>query len=112
MTYNSHGGGYTHGQITSERRGQEKKLPSPLLVRLDEESKALLAQAAGLRRISVSDYVRTVPVSRARKEVLASREQTISLTPEEQLAFWTALSETLKLTPSQKRLAGVSRGES
>jgi uncharacterized protein (DUF1778 family) len=85
--------------------------PSPLMVRLDEESKALLAQAAGLRRISVSDYVRAVTVAQARKEVLASREQTISLTPEEQLAFWTALSEPPKLTPAQKGLAKVMRGE-
>jgi uncharacterized protein (DUF1778 family) len=82
------------------------------MVRLDEESKTLLSQAAGLRRISVSDYVRTVTVAQARKEVLASREQIISLTPEEQLAFWTALSETPKLTPAQKRLAKVMRGES
>jgi len=85
---------------------------SPLMVRLDEESKTLLAQAADLRRISVSDYVRTVTVAQARKEVLASREQTISLTPEEQLAFWTALSETPKLTAAQKRLSKIMRGES
>src|ERR1700722_20469964 len=84
---------------------------SPLMVRLDEESKSLLARAAELRRISVSDYVRTVTVAQARKEVLASREQTISLTPEEQLAFWTALSEAPKLTPAQKRLGEVMRGE-
>jgi len=98
----------------SRPNGRAKKAssPGPLMVHLDEESKALLAQAAGLRRISVSDYVRTVTVSQARKEVLASREQTISLTPEEQMAFWTALSETPKLTVTQQRLAGVMRGES
>jgi uncharacterized protein (DUF1778 family) len=96
----------------STDRPKKAAPPSPLRVPLDEESKELLAQAAGLRRMSVSDYVRTVTVAQARKEVLASREHTISLTPEGQLAFWTALSETPKLTPAQKRLGKVMRGES
>ena len=64
---------------------------SPLMVRLDQDSKDLLARAAELRRISVSDYVRQVTVSQARKEVGAAGEQTISMTPDEQLAFWIAL---------------------
>jgi uncharacterized protein (DUF1778 family) len=63
-----------------------------LMVRLDAESKRSLAEAARLRGISVSDYVRTVTVSQARREVLAARQQTLALTPEEQLALWTALS--------------------
>jgi uncharacterized protein (DUF1778 family) len=91
-------------------RTRKPGAPSPLIVRLDEESKSLLSQAAALRRISVSDYVRTVTISQARKEVLASREQTISLTPEEQLAFWNALNETPRLTPTQQRLGEVMRG--
>jgi uncharacterized protein (DUF1778 family) len=81
------------------------------MVRLDDESKQYLAQAAQLRRISVSDYVRTVTVAQARKEVRAAREQTISLTPEEQLAFWSALSETPRLTDAQRQLGAVMRGE-
>ena len=85
---------------------------SPLRVRLDAESKAILAQAAKLRRISVSDYVRAVTITQARKEVLAAREQVISLTPEEQLAFWNALSETPELTEAQRRLGATMRGES
>jgi uncharacterized protein (DUF1778 family) len=60
---------------------------SPLRVRLDAESKAYLVAAARLRGISVSDYVRLVVVPQAQKEVHAAREQTIALTPEEQLAF-------------------------
>src|SRR5262249_14880857 len=86
--------------------------PSPLMVRLDEESKEVLARAAELRRISVSDYVRAVTVAQARREVLAAREQSISLTPEEQLAFWNALNETPKLTAAQRRLGALMRGES
>ena len=89
--------------MAKSRPGKQPKKPAPLMVRLDEESRDYLARAADLRRVSVSDYVRTVTVAQARKEVLASREQTIALTPEEQLAFWTALSEAPKLTPAQKR---------
>jgi uncharacterized protein (DUF1778 family) len=81
------------------------------MVRLDAESKAFLAAAAELRRVSVSDYVRTVTVSQARKEVLAAREQVVVLTPEEQLAFWNALNEVPKLTPAQRRLGAIMRGE-
>ena len=85
---------------------------SPLMVRLDEKSKAYLVQAAKLRRISLSDYVRAVTVAQARREVLAAREQTIAMTAEEQQAFWNALHEPPKLTPAQRRLGSVMRGES
>jgi uncharacterized protein (DUF1778 family) len=84
---------------------------SPLMVRLDEESKDVLFRAAGLRRISVSDYVRQVTVAQARKEIGAAAGQTIALTPSEQLAFWTALSRPAKLTAAQKKLGKLMRGE-
>lgn len=84
---------------------------SPLMVRLDEEGKRLLARAAELRRISVSDYVRTVTLAQARREVASAREQTIALSPEEQLAFWQALEAPAKPTPAQKRLGALMRGE-
>lgn len=82
-----------------------------LVVRLDEESKRFLTRAAELRRISVSDYVREVTVAQARREVHAAQEQTIALMPEEQLAFWTALNETPRLTEAQKRLGSMMRGQ-
>jgi len=75
-----------------------------LTVRLDKESRQCLAEAALLRKVSVSDYVRTVAVAQARREVQAAREQVIALTAEEQLAFWNALNESPKLTASQRRL--------
>ena len=56
--------------------------------------------------------VATVTVAQARREVLAAREQNISLTPEEQLAFWTVLNQASRLTDSQRRLGSVMRGES
>jgi uncharacterized protein (DUF1778 family) len=82
------------------------------MVRLDDQSKAYLAQAAGLRQISLSDYVRAVTVAQARREVLAAREQTLALTPEEQRAFWNALNEAPTLTDAQRLLGAVMRGES
>jgi uncharacterized protein (DUF1778 family) len=99
---------------TSRSSGRSNKPQnlSPLMVRLDAESKAYLARAAELRRISVSDYVRTVTVAQARREVLAAGEQTLVLTPEEQLAFWSALNETPTLTEAQKRMGAMMRGES
>lgn len=84
---------------------------SPLMVRLDHASKHALMGAAELRRISVSDYVRTVTVPQARREVAGALEQTIVLSPEEQLAFWQALQAPVQLTPAQKRLGRLMRGE-
>jgi uncharacterized protein (DUF1778 family) len=85
--------------------------PSPLMIRLDAQSKRYLLQAAALRRISVNDYVRTVSVAQARREVEAAREQTVALTPEEQLALWNTLNEPVRLTKAQRRLAALMRGE-
>ncbi len=90
---------------------KKARASSPLMVRLDAESKAFLTQAAELRQISISDYVRTVTMAQARKEVRAAREQTLSLTAEEQLAFWKALSETPRLTEKQRQLGALMRGE-
>jgi uncharacterized protein (DUF1778 family) len=83
---------------------------SPLMVRLDEDSKKALSQAAELRQISVSDYVRTVTVAQAKREVLSAQSQSIALSPDEQLAFWQALQEPVRLTASQRRLGALMRG--
>jgi uncharacterized protein (DUF1778 family) len=99
-------------QSRSLRKTQATRAASPLMVRLDEESKRCLADAAGLRGISVSDYVRTVTVSQAQREVRAAGEQTIAMTPDEQLRFWNALDQTPKLTPAQRRLGAIMRGRS
>jgi uncharacterized protein (DUF1778 family) len=84
---------------------------SPLMVRLDEESKQCLVQAAELRHISVSDYVRTVTIPQAKREVRAAQENVITMTSEEQQAFWTALGKVPRLTAAQRRLGSLMRGE-
>ncbi len=91
--------------------GAKKPNSSSLMVRLDEQSKTYLSQAAELRHISVSDYVRTVTVAQAIKEVKAAREQTISLTAEEQLEFWLALEAKPVLSKAQKRLGAEMRAK-
>lgn len=95
----------------SSNGGKRPRGQNSLMVRLDKDSKACLAKAAELRRISISDYVRTVTVAQARREVLAAREQTITLTPAEQLAFWEALNEVPKLTAAQHRLGKLMRSK-
>jgi len=96
---------------TSNPRKKPARPASPLIVRLDEESKACLTRAAQLRRVSVSDYVRTVTVAQARKEVAAAGQQTIALTPDKQLEFWIALQQPVRRTAAQKKLGAIMRGE-
>lgn len=95
----------------SNHPAKKASTPSSLMVRLDEDSKSVLVRAAQLRRVSVSDYVRTVTVAQARKEVQAAGEQTLAMTPEEQLAFWTALDREAPLTEPQKKLGRLMRSE-
>jgi uncharacterized protein (DUF1778 family) len=95
----------------TKRTAETAAKASPLMVRLDAESKKALTAAAELRRISVSDYVRTVTVAQARREVASARDQTILLSPDEQLTFWQALQAPPKLTPAQKRLGALMRGQ-
>jgi uncharacterized protein (DUF1778 family) len=95
----------------SSSRGRPGKATSSssLVVRLDKESKEFLTSAAKLRGISISDYVREVTVAQARREVRAAEEQIITLSPEAQLAFWTALNEVPRLTEAQKQLGALMR---
>jgi uncharacterized protein (DUF1778 family) len=82
-----------------------------LMVRLDPDSKTFVARAAELRHVSVSDYVRSVVVAQARREIQAAEERVITLTPAEQLEFWQALQEPTVLTPAQRALGALIRGE-
>lgn len=96
------------------RPGGQDQMPktSSLMVRLDEQSKTMLTAAAELRRISVSDYVRSVVVGQAERELAAAESHTIAMTPDEQLEFWNALSKPPKLTKAQKDLGAMMRGDS
>lgn len=86
-------------------------LREQVLVRLDQPSKECLTKAAALRRISVSDYVRQITVTQARREVQEAEQNTIALTTDEQLAFWNAIHEATRVTSAQKKLGAIMRGE-
>jgi len=102
---------YNYETVTLWIGEETMQKSSSLMVRLDEESKALLASAAELRKVSVSDYVRSIVVGQARRELAAAGTNVISMTPEEQLEFWHALSKPPKLTKAQKQLGKTMRGE-
>jgi uncharacterized protein (DUF1778 family) len=80
-----------------------------LMVRLDPDSKTFVARAAELRHVSVSDYVRSVVVAQARREILAAEQQVITLTPTEQQEFWQALQAPTALTAAQQELGALMR---
>jgi uncharacterized protein (DUF1778 family) len=90
------------------------KKPAPkaanLMVRVDSASKGVVARAARLRGVSTSDYVREIVVAQARREVEEARSRTLLLSPEEQLAFFRALSEHVTLTKRQRELSRLMRG--
>jgi uncharacterized protein (DUF1778 family) len=88
-----------------------KSATSTLMVRLDADCKTVITQAARLRRTSLSDYVRTITLAQARREVESASNQTIALSPDEQLEFWQALQAPPKLTPAQKRVGAIMRGK-
>ncbi|HBE69218.1 MAG TPA: hypothetical protein DDW52_13800 [Planctomycetaceae bacterium] len=82
-----------------------------LMVRLDQDSKDLLTAAAELRSISVSDYVRSVTVGQAAREIAAANENTIAMSADEQLEFWNALNQPAQVSPAQRELGKLMRGE-
>jgi uncharacterized protein (DUF1778 family) len=81
------------------------------MVRVDPPSKSVIARAARLRGVSASDYVRTVIVAQARREVDEARTRTITLTPDEQLAFWQALQDPAPPTSRQRSLGRIMQGK-
>lgn len=97
---------------SKSKKPANQRKTGTLIVRLDEESKSILTEAAKLRQISVSDYVRTITVPQAKKELASIKYQTIALTADEQLAFWQALQVPPKVTESQRELGRLMRGQS
>lgn len=99
-------------------------VPSSLPVLLDDASKAVLARAAELRGISFGEYVWTVTVAQAQREVLAAEAKgeagvrledltasptSIKMSPEGMAAFLHALENPRPLTPAQKELGRLMR---
>lgn len=96
-------------QATRQRSTQTKS--TALLVRLDRPSKRAIAEAAHLRGVSTSDYVRSVVATQARRDLQEASTRTIVLSAQDQLAFWNALHEPVALTERQRKLGKIMRGE-
>ena len=95
------------------KRAMKKSAPknAAVMIRLDVKSKQILSKAAKMRGVSVSDFVREITVSQARRELEAAGENVLRLSPDEQLRFWNALHEPVALTANQRRLAKMMQGK-
>ncbi|MCP4675514.1 MAG: DUF1778 domain-containing protein [Deltaproteobacteria bacterium] len=82
-----------------------------LQARLDPQSKRIVEQAAKLRHVGLSDYIRLVLVPTARKEVLQAKQQVLQMTADEQERFWLALQASAKPTKAQRKLGKLMRGD-
>lgn len=82
-----------------------------LQARLDPESKQAIVEAAKLRHVGLSDYIRLVLVPTAKKEVEQAKSQVIQMTADEQERFWNALQTPAKPTKAQQKLGKMMRGE-
>ena len=104
---------YRLAQFTSAMNAAAHPKPKSvnLMVRLDPAGKAVIERAAARRHLSTSDYLRTVVVAQADKELRQAQENTIALTPSEQEAFWSALQADVGLTPKQRNLGRLMRGD-
>jgi uncharacterized protein (DUF1778 family) len=89
-----------------------KTATTTLQTRLDPKSKQTIAQAAKLRQVGLSDYVRLVLVSTAKREIEQAKNHVLQMTADEQERFWTALQATVKLTKNQHKLGKVMQGDS
>jgi len=89
-----------------------KTATTTLQTRLDPKSKQTIAQAAKLRHVGLSDYVRLVLVSTAKREVEQAKNQVLQMTAAEQERFWMALQAPVKLTKDQRKLGKIMQGDS
>jgi uncharacterized protein (DUF1778 family) len=87
------------------------KATRTLQARLDPESKRVVEEAAKLRHVGLSDYIRLVLVPTARREVEQAKQQVLQMTPEEQERFWLALQAPVKPTDAQRKLGKLMRGD-
>jgi len=80
-----------------------------LLVRLDQDDKALVQRAAAVRELSLSDYVRSRMVPLARQDIAESDTGVLSLPREDQIVFWQALQHPPAINPAQRELGDLVR---
>jgi uncharacterized protein (DUF1778 family) len=81
-----------------------------LQVRLDPANKNTIIEAAKLRNVGISDYIRLVLVPAAKREVELAKIQVIQMTADEQERFWQALQFTANPTDKQIELGKIMQG--
>lgn len=86
---------YPFGPPDHERR-------TTLSIRMSVGEKADLARAAEARGLGLGEYVRSVLAEAAERD-----RPIVRLSPEDQLALWTALNTPVELNEGQKRLAEI-----
>ena len=82
-----------------------------LQARLDPKIKQAVEEAAKLRNVGLSDYIRLVLVPTAKREVEQAKHQVLQMTADEQERFWLALEAPAKPTKAQRKLAKIMRGD-
>jgi len=88
-----------------------KEKRETIQARIQPENKEIIVKAAKLRDIPLSDYIRSVTLEQARKEVASQENLILQLTAEEQLNFWQAIDNEPVLTKKQKELGKLMKGE-
>jgi len=83
----------------------ESKATAIFQARLEPASKFIIKKAADLRGISQTDYLKAVLLPFAKREIAESGKGGLVLSENEQIEFWEALNQPVKLTESQKALS-------
>ena len=91
------------------RTGKGPSKNANLLVRFDQGGKSLVLRAAGLRGLSLSDYVRTRILPLARQDVDEAETGVLRLAKQDQIAFWQALQHPPAPTRAQRALGKLVR---
>jgi uncharacterized protein (DUF1778 family) len=94
-----------------EEAGMTVAEKKTLQARLDVSSKRVIEEAAELRHVGLSDYIRLVLVPTARREVEQAKHQVLQMTADEQQRFWEALQAPAKPTKAQRKLGKMMRGD-
>ena len=82
-----------------------------LQARLDPQSKRAVEEAAKLRHVGLSDYIRLVLVPTAKREVAQAKNNVLQMTADEQERFWLALEAPAKPSEAQSELGKIMRGD-
>ena len=98
----------TAGVATGVRRRAAPKKAN-LLVRLETGSKRVVQRAAGLRGLTLSDYVRSRILALAQQDVDEAETGVLKLPRDAQMVFWQALQHPPAPTEAQRALGKLIR---